>query len=563
MTAIRVMGILSLCALVTVGSICRADPPPQPDAQPSNRAAAVHSPRKTVMVNPKVLDAYVGQYELAPKVILVLSRQNRHLFAQITGQPILEVFPESETTFFWKVVDMQFAIQRDKDGNVVGLAFGRGDQKAIAKRISGQVPPEEDVPERAEHVQSPRLAALTKETETHGKPALERFWNEMRDKTPLVEPIPGETRDSFVTFLWRGNQTTRRVCVSGGLPTGERDKPLARLDDTDVWYRTERIPNDSRFVYGFQVNWPSRLPEDQSSLMQLMPRLRVKLDPLNPRDVTIQSKLRSLVELPKAPRQPWVDRLEDVPIGTLLETKITSNILKQEREFAVYTPARYDSSERGTDKYRLLIIFDGPSYQSNDEIPAQVILDNLIAKAKIPPTVAVFVKHIDRNRDLACSEPFADFVAKELIPWTRKNYDVSHEPGQTIVGGLSQGGLMAAYCGLRHADVVGNVLSLSGSYQWFPGARDETGPNDGEPGWLTRQYAATPHRPIRFYLQAGRFEDSFPLSLLAENRRFRDVLQAKGYSVQYSELNGAHDFQAWRGAFAEGLIELSKRHDGK
>lgn len=99
MTAIRVMGILSLCALVTVGSICRADPPPQPDAQPSNRAAAVHSLRKTVMVNPKVLDAYVGQYELAPKVILVLSRQNRHLFAQITGQPILEVFPESETTF--------------------------------------------------------------------------------------------------------------------------------------------------------------------------------------------------------------------------------------------------------------------------------------------------------------------------------------------------------------------------------------------------------------------------------------------------------------------------------
>ncbi len=71
---------------------------------------------------------------------------------------------------------------------------------------------------------------------------------------------------------------------------------------------------------------------------------------------------------------------------------------------------------------------------------------------------------------------------------------------------------MAAYCGLRHADVVGNVLSLSGSFQWFPGALDETGAKDGEPGWLTRQYAATPYRPIRFYLQAGRFEDSFPFS---------------------------------------------------
>lgn len=41
MTAIRVIGILSLCALVTVESICHADTPPTPDPQPSNRAAAV------------------------------------------------------------------------------------------------------------------------------------------------------------------------------------------------------------------------------------------------------------------------------------------------------------------------------------------------------------------------------------------------------------------------------------------------------------------------------------------------------------------------------------------
>lgn len=563
MTAIRVIGVLSLYALTTVKSTCQAAPPSQPDAQ-AHRAPAVHSLRETVMVSPDILDAYVGQYELAPKVTIVLYRENRHLFAQITGQTSLEVFPESETTFFWKVVDAEFAIQKDKDGNVIGLAFGRGDQKAIAKRISGQLPPEEDIPEPAEHVQSARLAALTREIETHDDSTLERFWTEMRDNTPLVEPSPGEARYSLVTFLWRGNQNTRRVCLSGGLPTGEKDKPLARLGNTDVWYRTERIPNDSRFVYGFKVNWPSRLPEDQPSLMRLTPQLRVKLDPLNPRDVTIQAKVRSLMELPDAPKQPWVHRLKGVSIGALFETKIKSGILKQEREFTVYTPAGYDSSERATGKYRLLVVFDGPCFLINDEIPAPVILDNLIAMAQIPPTVAVFVKHVDRNRDLACSEPFADFIANELIPWTRKNYNVSNEPGKATVGGLSQGGLMAAYCGLRHADVVGNVLSLSGSYQWFPGARDESGAaNSDEPGWLTRQYAATPRQPIRFYLQAGRFEDSFPLSLLAENRRFRDVLQAKSYSVQYSELNGGHDFQAWRGAFAEGLMELSKGHDGE
>ncbi len=66
-----------------------------------------------------------------------------------------------------------------------------------------------------------------------------------------------------------------------------------------------------------------------------------------------------------------------------------------------------------------------------------------------------------------------------------------------------------------------------------------------------------PSHPVRFYLEAGCFENFYHDSLLAENRRFRDVLQAKGYQVRYCEFSGAHDSQGWRASFADAIIYLT------
>ncbi len=187
-----------------------------------------------------------------------------------------------------------------------------------------------------------------------------------------------------------------------------------------------------------------------------------------------------------------------------------------------------------------------------------MILDNLIGQKKIPPIVAVFVYQTERrNKELACDEKFADFVANELIPQVRKDFHVSSDPDHVIVSGLSLGGLMSSFCAYRHPEVFGNVISLSGSYQWFPGMFD--GAHD-EPGWLTRQFVASPKLPVRFFLTAGKFENFYPFSLLGENRRLRDVLQAKGYDVKYFEFSGGHDPVCWRGPFVDGLQWLTATH---
>jgi len=205
-------------------------------------------PRPTTKLDSALLDTYVGQYELAPKVLLTLRREGHNLMARITGQPWIVVYAGNETRFFWKVVPAQFTIQKDKDGKVEGLLFEQGKTKIRAKRVSGELPEEVELPEPKEVLQSPCLITLTKDLQSGNREALKQFWQEVRDKSPLVESVKGDARSSWVTFLWRGNENTRRVSVTGGLPTVDGEKWLTRLADTDVWYRTEKIPNDARFA---------------------------------------------------------------------------------------------------------------------------------------------------------------------------------------------------------------------------------------------------------------------------------------------------------------------------
>ena len=78
---------------------------------------------KEVEVDPEIYDAYVGEYELAPNVIITITKEENRLYAQITGQDKYEIFPKSETEYFYKVVDAQITFEKDDEGNVTGLIF--------------------------------------------------------------------------------------------------------------------------------------------------------------------------------------------------------------------------------------------------------------------------------------------------------------------------------------------------------------------------------------------------------------------------------------------------------
>jgi CubicO group peptidase (beta-lactamase class C family) len=87
--------------------------------------------RQPVEVAPEILERYVGRYELAPGYVFEVTAESGRLFAELTGQPRFPVYPESETTFYYTVVEAQITFEVSESGEVTGLVLHQnGDHRA-------------------------------------------------------------------------------------------------------------------------------------------------------------------------------------------------------------------------------------------------------------------------------------------------------------------------------------------------------------------------------------------------------------------------------------------------
>jgi hypothetical protein len=95
-------------------------------------------PRPTHQVNPgvspDVFDPLVGRYDYGVGVMTV-TKEGRHLYAQLAGQPRIEIFPKSDTEFFWKVVDAQVTFVKDDQGKVTKAVHHQSGQTINAPRL--------------------------------------------------------------------------------------------------------------------------------------------------------------------------------------------------------------------------------------------------------------------------------------------------------------------------------------------------------------------------------------------------------------------------------------------
>jgi CubicO group peptidase (beta-lactamase class C family) len=91
--------------------------------------------RETVEVEPEVLERYVGKYELAPGVVFTVSAEDGKLMVGLTGQPTFQVFPRSETEWFYKVVDATLTFKVNDDGQCRALILFQNGIRQTAKRV--------------------------------------------------------------------------------------------------------------------------------------------------------------------------------------------------------------------------------------------------------------------------------------------------------------------------------------------------------------------------------------------------------------------------------------------
>lgn len=98
----------------------------------------------TAAVDPKLYDAYLGKYEYPGGAILTITRDGNKLLAQLTGQPQFEIFPRSETEFFWKVVDAQITFVKNEKGEVIHGIHRQGGQTLTVPRLKEETPAQID-----------------------------------------------------------------------------------------------------------------------------------------------------------------------------------------------------------------------------------------------------------------------------------------------------------------------------------------------------------------------------------------------------------------------------------
>jgi hypothetical protein len=94
--------------------------------------------RKVAKLDPKIYDAYAGRYQIGPKVIATFTREGDQLMTQLTNQPKFEVFPESATVFFLKVVDATITFIKDDKGKVTHVVIHQGGRNIKAKRLEDE-----------------------------------------------------------------------------------------------------------------------------------------------------------------------------------------------------------------------------------------------------------------------------------------------------------------------------------------------------------------------------------------------------------------------------------------
>ncbi|MES1258091.1 MAG: alpha/beta hydrolase-fold protein, partial [Acidobacteriota bacterium] len=120
--------------------------------------------------------------------------------------------------------------------------------------------------------------------------------------------------------------------------------------------------------------------------------------------------------------------------------------------YSIYVPAQYNAAKPAP----FMIFLDGSGATGNGQrVPT--VFDNLIAKGELPPLIGIFIdpgvlpviSDSAQNRYERIFEydnisgRFAQFLESELIPEVAKKYNLSKNPDDHAIGGVSTGAVGA------------------------------------------------------------------------------------------------------------------------
>jgi enterochelin esterase family protein len=354
---------------------------------------------------------------------------------------------------------------------------------------------------------------------------LDAAWDVLR-KSGSIPLIEGDS----VAFLFRGQATS--VEWMGDFNQWGYDKTFkskgSRVGESNLWILKASFPEDARLDYKILINgsnWildPANAHQQWSGVGGGSPNSELRMPRWRPEEL-------QLVDPQAAKGSLEADLL------------LPSQVLGYQVTYSVYLPAGYQSSA----KLPVIYVTDGFEYMHPKMGNMVTVLDNLIARKKIKPIVAVFIDHREpinrsnnkRMEELAMNSKYLQFFVDELIPLIESTYPVEPHAAARAIMGTSMGGLSSAYFVFAKPDVFSMAGIQSPSFWTRPQIYS-----------LCEKANGT---PIKISMTSGMIND-----VSESTRKMQTILEGNACTYRYREVNEGHSWGNWRNLIDDILIDF-------
>ena len=261
------------------------------------------------------------------------------------------------------------------------------------------------------------------------------------------------------------------------------------------------------------------------------------------------------------------------------QLSMNSNILGMDRNYAIYLPPDYESSERS---YPVLYLLHGGGDDQTGWVQFGEVLhiaDKAILEGSATPMIIVMPDAYTKQRgyfnDLKDDWRYEDFFFVEFLPYIEDTYRIKKEKRYRAISGLSMGGGGTFMYALHHPELFSSACPLSAScgplsledMERQMSRRSWTGTEEEIESWYLKHSAlelikAIPDQAkdvpvdrtkiVRWYIDCG--DDDF---LFEGNSLVHIAMRKKEIPHEFRVRDGGHTWTYWRESLPEVLSFIS------
>ena len=352
------------------------------------------------------------------------------------------------------------------------------------------------------------------------------------DKAKAVdEYMKGQTtfpvvEKGWVHFVYRGK--AEDVAMTGSMTEFQVEEPLARVEGTDLFYRSYPVSGPTRWEYRYNVDFENPQP-----------------DPKNPHRIAGREGELSEVMTEGFAASPWLEKYEGAKAGKVDSLTHKSEILGNERMIEVYLPPGY---EGGSQRYPLVIAVDGQGW--NEFGRMSNVLDHLAGGSSVPMIVAFVYQPQDARGELQGpkTDDWIRMIADEVVPKLDGAYRTQGKADARAILGAGGGGTVAVYAALSRPEVFGKGAATS-VFLGTPAGQKLLPLIDSFAGASKPSFAVAWHRD-----ELHRAD--WNVDVAKDTERLAQALKAKGFAVETRQAQDASGWGAWPVRAGEMLVAL-------